>query len=202
MSYFSCRRNVLFIALMTFSNLLFAHGGVSMEDDMCFIKVGEYKAHFTGYQPKLRATQEFCEDIPEVSNAIFVIDFMDKALRHIPVSFRIIKDANQIGNNAKLEDLGGEKGIEEATLYYSEPALYPTGTLNFPYEFSEEGKYIGIFTLHPEDGAEAVNSVFPFSVGIKNYTGYYIRIALVVLITLLGYWLSSKFYGKKDKSKK
>ena len=29
-----------------------AHGGVSMEDDLCVIKIGFLKAHFTGYQPK------------------------------------------------------------------------------------------------------------------------------------------------------
>ena len=58
-----------------------AHGGVSIEDDRCIMTIGPYRAHFSGYQPKLRASQEFCEDIPAVADAIIVLDFISQPLR-------------------------------------------------------------------------------------------------------------------------
>ena len=52
---------LLIMSLMP--SVLYAHGGVSMKDDMCVIKLGSYKAHFSAYMPKLRGTQEFCESL-------------------------------------------------------------------------------------------------------------------------------------------
>ena len=43
-----------------------AHGGVGIEDDKCILRIGSDRAHFAGYQPEHRASQEFCEDFPEV----------------------------------------------------------------------------------------------------------------------------------------
>lgn len=193
-----CR--LAFLILMSLTQLVLAHGGVSMEDDVCIIDVGEYRAHFTGYQPKLRATQEFCEDIPEVASSIFVIDFIDNALRGMPVSFRILKDVNEIGNDAKLSDLGGAAKIEEATIHYSNPSKYPAGTVNFSYNFSQPGRYIGIFSAHPKDRAEPIVSVFPFSVGVKNYTRYYLSIILVILLSIVGYWIATKVNFQAEKA--
>src|SRR3990167_8180724 len=56
------------IVSMLQSGVAMAHGGVSMEEDLCVMKLGTYRSHFTGYQPEKRSTQEFCEDIPEIGN--------------------------------------------------------------------------------------------------------------------------------------
>jgi hypothetical protein len=69
-----------------------AHGGVVFDEDLCVIEIGLFKAHFTIYQPESRASEEFCEDVPDVSNSVFVMDYMHDSLREVPVDFRIIKD--------------------------------------------------------------------------------------------------------------
>ena len=58
-----------------------AHGGVSMEDDHCVMRIGPHRAHFTGYQPQTGSAQAFCEDIPEPGRAVIVIDFVDMEVK-------------------------------------------------------------------------------------------------------------------------
>ena len=130
----------------------FAHGGVSVEDDQCILTAGLYRAHFTGYQPTARGSQEFCEDIPVVDRAIIVVDFIDRALREMHVDVRIIRDVDNIGNNATFEDLGSTDDIERATLHYRAPALYPSGTVSVSYDFTEPGRYIGLVTAQRPGG--------------------------------------------------
>jgi len=165
-----------------FTSQVWAHGGVSVDDDVCIAKIGPYKAHFTGYQPEARATQEFCEDIPVVGSAIFVLDFISDDLRTMSTDFRVIKDVNEIGNNAVLEDLGSAQDIENATIFYQEGILYPRGTINAEYKFTEKGRYIGIIkSIHP-DGRE-YTSVFPFQVGLMNYMRYVSVFLMIIVIS-------------------
>ncbi|HEY9135230.1 MAG TPA: hypothetical protein VIM85_05505 [Pseudomonadales bacterium] len=178
---------LLLLPLITISLLAsnaWSHGGVSVEDDMCLLRVGPYKAHFTGYQPEVRATQEFCEDIPVVGNAIFVLDFISDDLRIMKTDFRIIKDVNEIGNKAVLEDLGSEEDIEKATIFYKQAALYPRGTVNAEYRFDTEGRYIGILkAIHPDNGREYI-SVFPFQVGLINYMRYFWVFFMITAVSI------------------
>ena len=83
---------ILFLALALVGERAYAHGGVSLEDDLCIMRIGQYRAHFTGYQPRARASQEFCEDIPELGEAIIVLDFLDPALRNMDIDFEVITD--------------------------------------------------------------------------------------------------------------
>ncbi len=152
--------------------LAVAHGGVSMEDDSCILRIGPYRAHFTGYQPERRATQEFCEDIPELGRAIIVIDFIDEELRAMQVEFRLLRDVRLLGNNARYEQLGSEKDIQQATLLQREAQAYPRGTVHVEQEFPAGGRFIGLVRARDPQGGEALVSVFPFSVGVTSYWKY------------------------------
>ena len=44
-----------------------AHGGVAFQEDLCVINIDFLQAHFTVFQPETRESDEFCEDIPDVS---------------------------------------------------------------------------------------------------------------------------------------
>ena len=161
------------------------HGGVSVDDDLCMMRIGTFKAHFTGYQPESRATQEFCEDIPVVSKAIFVIDIIDDELRKMNMDFRVLKDVKEIGVKATLADLGTKADIEAATEFYKEAKIFPRGTMPITVDFTEEGKYIGLVTaVNPETGRE-YTSVFPFSVGVVNYSSYAVPIVLILMLTIV-----------------
>jgi len=160
---------------------VFAHGGVSMEDDVCIIQLGPYKAHFTGYLPKERATQEFCEDIPVVTNTVFVLDFISDELREMDLDFRIVRDVKNIGPSATYEDLGGADDIERDTIFYQGPRPYAKGVVNVRYAFAQSGPYVGIVEVHHHATGLSYRSVFPFAVGKSNYVryaGYYLLLFL------------------------
>jgi len=159
------------VLVFTAPRQAFAHGGVSVEDDLCIMTVGRYRAHFTGYQPRERAAQEFCEDIPEFAPAIIVLDFVDMALRGMAIDFRIVRDVNDIGVTATYDDLGTDGDIEAATTFYREPAVHPHGSLSVSLNFDQPGGYIGILTATDSEAEQTYRSVFPFSVGVTNWFG-------------------------------
>ncbi len=158
-----------------------------MDQDVCIMKLGNMKSHFTGYQPEYRATQEFCEDIPVVGKSIFVIDFISEELREMIIDFRVIKDVKEIGNNATYEDLGGDAAIEAATIYYQEGQLFPRGTLSANYNFTQEGRYVGIVTARYDDDSPVFRSVFPFQVGLFDYWQFVIPILIILVLSSAGF---------------
>lgn len=183
------------------SSSALGHGGVSVEDDLCILKIDRYEAHFTGYIPRERATQEFCEDIPVAAESVFVIDYISDELRKIEIDFRIIRDVNNIGIKATYEDLGGEEAIANATVHYVEPALYPRGVLNTRYSFSVDGGYIGlIHARHPETGVE-YRSIFPFYVGKVDYSRYVVYYLALLVFCGTFIWFSGgrAFFRSKKK---
>jgi hypothetical protein len=141
-----------------------AHGGVSFEKDMCVMKIGPYKMHFTGYEPETKQSQEFCEDIPDSGKAIIVLDEVDKVLKRMELDFRIVRDDKQLGVNAQYEQLGGPQAIESSSIFYKKPEVYPHGTVTFDLNF-DKGNYIGVVTLNDPETKQNFISVFPFSVG-------------------------------------
>ncbi len=137
-----------------------AHGGLAMEKDYCKLRVGAHVMHFTGYQPGDGYTKEFCEDIPSTGATIVVLDFVDDALRDLPVSVRIIRDTGS----------GPGHDIESATVFHVPPKIYPMGTFSFNYQFQERGNYVGLVTVG--EGNQQVIGRFPFSVGAPPYLRY------------------------------
>jgi hypothetical protein len=172
---------VCIISMMQ-SGVAMAHGGVSMEEDLCVMKLGTYRSHFTGYQPEKRSTQEFCEDIPEIGNVVLVMDFMSDELRSMKTDFRIIKDVKEVGISATYDDLGTKEDIENATVFYEAPKEYPHGTLNVSYKFDGPGDFIGLVTSTTEAGESHI-SVFPFSVGRQNNIGYLFGFLAAALVS-------------------
>ncbi len=177
--------------LMTWCQDATAHGGVGMEDDVCVIKIGFLKAHFTGYQPKSYGTEEFCEDIPEVASSIFVIDYLHDFLKEMQVDFRIIRDVNNFGVFANWDDITGLEDIEQDTVFYLPPVKQPNGVLTVNYDFQQAGGYIGIVTaVHPEK-EKSYHAVFYFQVGETDYGYLPLFIVLLVLAQAL-YWFSNR----------
>lgn len=168
------------------------HGGVSMEDDNCIMKIGGMTAHFTGYQPELRATQEFCENIPELGRAIIVIDYVSAALRRYEVEFRVLRDTKGLKSKGRYTDLGTPAEIAAATLVHVPPKVYPRGTLTFDQGFDTPGWYIGMITATDPSSGTVVNSVFPFKVGVHSYWRYAPAFMIVFALAGLAYRLTTR----------
>lgn len=173
-----------------------------MEDDHCVMRIGDLRAHFTGYQPEKRATQEFCDDIPDVGRAVFVIDFVDQGLRTRPVEFRLLRDDRHLGRRARYEDLGDGAAIDAATRFRVEAQTYEKGALSFEQVFDAPGTFIGVLSTTDAQG-RPLHSVFPFEVGISHPWRYVPPMVLVVALSLLiwrltGRNLPSPIPGKSD----
>ena len=165
-----------------------AHGGLSVEEDTCVLRLGPYKMHFVGYQPD-STKQEFCEDIPETGHTIIVLDYFDPALRRMTAEVRIIKDvgAPETGD------------LTPITVFDLPPALHPTGTFNFQYNFPQPEKFIGLVTIR--DGQREYVSRFPFSVGMPtsnwSLTRYAAIFAGLVMALLLYFWYRRQHHPAK-----
>lgn len=189
-----------FMAVATLAGEARAHGGVSVEDDVCIMRVGPYRAHFTGYQPKQRASQEFCEDIPELAPAIIVLDFVDDALRAMEIEFRILKDVNNIGIYATYPDLGSQADIDAATVFDKSPAIYPRGSVDMTMPFTEAGAYIGLLIAKDPNLEKTYISVFPFSVDV---TDWWKTLRWIIAALLLGaiFFFGSAAYQKAGRNR-
>ena len=167
-----------------------AHGGVFLEDDVCVIQIGFFRAHFTIYQPRTSASEEFCEDIPDVTESVFVLDYLHKSLREMPVDFRVIKDATELGRFAKWEDIERLGDLESVTVFYQPPLTTADAVFSVEHTFEEAGHYIGIVTTRNSTLNKTYNAVFPFEVGATGF-GYWPWILLLLVVVQLQYLISS-----------
>lgn len=149
-----------------------AHGGLSMDKDVCRLKLGSYAMHFTGYQPQATGSKEFCEDIPQTGQTVVVLDAIDAALREMPIEVRIVQDA---GENTKAEPV---------TVLHLAAQRYPTGSVSFEHTFERPGKFVGLVTAG--DKGEHV-SRFPFSVASAKPA--YEKYLMLLVVPFLGFAL-------------
>ncbi len=171
-----------------------AHGGVAFEDDLCVIRIDFLTAHFTVYQPPTSGSAEYCEDLPDVTDTIFVMEYLHDFLRQMPVDFRIIRDEQGFGQFARWEDVQTIDNLNDVTVFYQPPVIQPEGELTANYRFTEKGTYIGIVTAqHPRDD-RIYNAVFYFQVG-SDYGTWPLFLVLLVALQA-GYWWSNGGWEK------
>lgn len=190
MLYSICRLLPLLLMLSLVSPGSNAHGNVTVDDDLCLIRIGFYQAHFKIYLPRVSGHREYCEDIPWGREAVFVMEYSHGDLGGVPMDFRIIRDVTGMGRFATLEDVRQIDDIEAATVFYQPPTTSPD-VYTVMHEFEERGQYLGIVTAPHPEGREQYVAVFPFKVG-------YTRLGLLPLFLLLLlvaqglYWYSTR----------
>ena len=130
--------------------------------------------HFTGYQPESTQEKEFCEDIPSTGRTVVALDYIEEALRPMPTEVRVIKDTAGDGGAS------AEGNLAAVTILHIPPKVYSNGSINFEYNFSQPGKFVGLVTIN--DGQKELVSRFPFSVGEPKKTSPYLIGAIVAVI--------------------
>jgi hypothetical protein len=168
-----------------------AHGGVVEEDDICVIKVNYLRAHFKIYQPRTAGHEQFCEDLPDATESVFVMEYMHNALQTMPVDFRIIRDVTGKGRFARMEDIEEIDNLDAATVFYKEAIVEPD-VYTISHTFEEEGDFIGIVSARHPDTGVVYASVFPFEVGFTGLGYWPFFIGLLVLIQLQYLYMSGK----------
>ena len=180
---------VLLIGLL-FSAQAAGHGGVAFEDDLCVINIDFMQAHFTVFQPETSESTEYCEDIPNVTRSVFVMEYLHDLLTEMVLDFRIVRDVNDVGRFASWDDIEAIDDLEAATVFYEAARMEEGGFYRTSYEFLEKGTYIGVVTAeHPTEDRN-YNAVFYFRVGGRDWGTIPIFLALGILLQL-GYWAST-----------
>ena len=164
-----------------------AHGGVVMEDDVCVIQIGFLTAHFTVYQPRTRQREELCEDLPDVAETVFVMEYLHSSLADMLIDFRIITDVTGRRRFAKWADVTGIEDLDAATVFY-QPAIVEPDVFTVLHQFDEPGHYIGIVTASQPDAERVYTAVFPFEVGATGF-GYVPLIAAAVILLQANFWI-------------
>ena len=171
-----------------------AHGGVVLDNDMCLIRMGYLKAHFKIYLPRTRPHKEFCEDVPEAAESVFVMEYMHSSLSEMPIDFRIIRDVTGRGRYARLEDVALIDDLDGATVFY-QPATIEPDVFTIVQQFNEPGWYIGIVTTVRQDTNKTYTTVFPFKVGFVGL-GYWPFLVTLMILIQLHYWYMSGSFTK------
>jgi hypothetical protein len=156
-----------------------AGGGLVLEGDVCIIRIDFYSAHFTAYQPDTRGNTQFCQELPDTGETIFVLDYLHQSLKEVPVELRIIRDVTGLGQYVKLEQVEAIKDIERQTVFYQPPVIRPDASFKIEHDFKQEGAYIGIISAGHPSNDRIYTAVFPFEVGVKNY-GYLFPLMLLL----------------------
>jgi hypothetical protein len=167
-----------------------AHGAVTMENDVCKMRIGRMFMHFTGYQPQ-SSRAEFCQDIPEVGRAIIVLDMVDKELRDAPISFEVIRAT---GSSAISDfDAVDRKDV----IIKLDRKTYPNGSIKADMTFAEPGNYVGMVMA---DIGTPVMATFPFSVGQSSFwrTMAIFVGALVVAAAAIFAWMRKRALDERE----
>lgn len=175
-----------------------AHGGVVEEEDLCVITISYLKAHFKIYQPLTDGHEEYCEDLPNATESIFVMEYLHDELGRVPVDFRIIRDVTGKGRFARWEDVAAIENLDSVTIFYQPPVIEPD-VFTVLYDFAEEGEYIGVVTAAPGSSDRQHIAVFPFEVGYTGF-GYWPWIVGVLLLIQIQYLSMSGRLGRWRKS--
>jgi len=175
------------LILMSWASNCLAGGGVLLSDDSCIMTIGFYEAHFTAYQPDSSGDKQFCEDLEEMGNTIFVLDYLHKSLSEVPVDFRIIKNVTNKGEFVQMGDIMEIQDLDRFTVFYQEPIIKTNASYTVSHDFIEKGEYVGIVTAGHPTSNNIYSSVFPFSVGVSDLS--WSIIVFLGLILILGAYL-------------
>lgn len=160
-----------------------AHGGVVLEGDQCVIKVSYLSAHFKIYQPQVSGHEEFCEDLPDATESVFVMEYLHDAMAGMPIDFRIIRDVTGMGRFARMEDVEKIDDLDSVTVFYQEAIIEPD-VFTVIHDFEEKGNFIGIVTISQAEPRKEHVAVFPFEVGFTGIGYWPIFAGILILIQI------------------
>jgi hypothetical protein len=157
----------------------------------CAMAVGPYQVQFTGYAPETRPSGEFCESIPYAGKTIIAFDQVDAILKRMAMEIRIVRDDRRLGAGARHDQLGDQRDIEAATLFYKGAEVYSSGNATAELAF-DKGDYLGVVTLYDPVTRQKFASVFPFSVGYGGFPvslSWLVRALFIMIVAAGVFWV-------------
>ena len=183
---------------VTVSAEVMAGGGLVLKNDVCIIEIDFYSAHFTAYQPASRGNEQFCQELPDTGETIFVLDYLHPSLKQVPVSLRIIHDVTGQGEFVKLKHVEEIEDIDSLTVFYQPPLIRADASFQAEFKLHEKGSYIGIVTAGHPSNDKIYTAVFPFDVGGPDI---YIVLPMILFFMALAIMLFRKWSGAGKKQR-
>ena len=179
-------QGALVLLLASIAPAAAGHGGVVLEGDLCVIKVGYLEGHFKIYLPRTRGHREYCEDLPEAGETVFVREYLHEGLAQAPIDFRIVRNETGLGRFARWQDLAS-LDLGPLTVFHRRDVVDPD-VFTAIHDFAAPGEYIGIVTAQPPSVERPYTAVFPFRVGFTGI-GYWPWFAGFVVFLVGNLWL-------------
>ncbi len=182
-SWFWTVLSALFLS-MSFSAPSYSHRGALDEVDVCRIRVGTEKIHFTAYTPTFTQSEGFCRFIPNVGMTNLIFDYEGKKLRDVSIEFEVTKEP------------------EGTRVFYQEPQKTKTGTVKADIDFSKygAGDYLAHVTI-VHDG-EKQDTHLPFVVGAEEsktpWGRYLFFVVSVVVLVVAGITILTRKLADKE----
>ena len=167
---------MLLVFCLSVTQQAMGHGSLTPDDDVCLLRIGYLQAHFKIYLPRTRGHQQFCEDLPQAAEALFVMEYAHDSLAEMWIEFRIIREITGKKRFTREKDIAKIENLDSVTVSYHPPRREPD-VYSIVHHFDEQGWYVGIITAKTED--ESYTAVFPFEVGYTGY-GYWPWVALAM----------------------
>lgn len=177
-------QHLLWCVILLLPHNVAAHGSIVAGDDICELEIGYLKAHFKVYLPRTHQRTEFCEDLPEVTESLFIMEYGNDQLSSMMIDFRIIRDVTGLEKFVREEHIAGIDDLESATVFYQPPSIEPD-VYSVVVNFMAPGWYVGIVTATLEE--EVYTAVFPFEAGFTG-VGYWPYFAALIAAFLLFVW--------------
>ncbi|MDG2376297.1 MAG: hypothetical protein P8M18_08095 [Woeseiaceae bacterium] len=171
---------LLFAALLPPDDVT-AHGSVTPEDDLCIMQIGYYQAHFKIYLPATRGHKEYCEDIPDTGETIFIMEYEHSGLADVPIDFRIIRNVTDQGIFTALEDVRAIDDLEAVTVIHHDAAIQ-RDVFTIMYDFQEQGEFVGIVNVRNMETGKVYTAVFPFEVGFAGLGWWPLFVLIAVFL--------------------
>ncbi|WP_339858400.1 hypothetical protein [Pseudohongiella acticola] len=165
---------LLFACLPGTSRPAYGHGSVVDEGDACVIQFGFYSAHFSIFQPGTSDHDNFCEDIPNAGDSVFIMEYRHDSMRQVPLEFRIMRNNSELGRFIRWQDIDAMPASELSadTVFLESLPPQPDGVARVMHRFDSTGDYIGIVSIpHPSEDI-LYHAVFPFRVGASAWSNW------------------------------
>jgi len=161
--------------MLLYTGIVNAHGNVPLNQDSCVRGAQGSKLHLSTYQPQNEPTAHYCTEIPTEGETFFVVDLIDRALRNMPVTMRIVRGASK---------------TEDETISLLRADYYPDGVIGGRVNL-DQGDYTVFIT---GESVPPVHYQYPLRVQQINYAKLFQKsigptIALLIL-TFIGYKLT------------
>jgi hypothetical protein len=180
------------LCLALLQQAAWGHGSVSLDDDLCLIEVGFFRAHFKIYVPHSRQHEQFCEDLPVAGETVFVMEYVHSALDGVPIDFRIIRNPTGHGRFTRVGDIEKIANLDELTVFHHAAAAQPDVFMVL-HDFQSAGDFVGVVTVRHPETQQVYSAVFPFKVGFTGF-GYWPLFLLAALVLHLHYlYLNGRF---------